>query len=131
MEKYQFYLIDDNEIDLLLNRKVIEMVHKNCIIRSFNEAQNALKEITNNQNRPSETINIILLDIKMPIMDGFQFLDEFNRFETVIKDKYIIYLLSSSLNQYDISRAKDSPFVKEMIQKPLNLKTVQYITNTN
>lgn len=119
--KTHLILIDDNDIDQLLNRKIIETVLPQAHIIQFLDAQKALSNITSNQISHHTTI---LLDIKMPVMDGFQFLEAYDKLNENIKQWYTIYLLSSSLNQYDISKAKSNPYVKDMIIKPLTKDTL-------
>ena len=123
---FQLILIDDNEIDQLLHSKIINLLDKDIQIVKFMNALDALNAINNEAIDVSNSINIILLDIKMPLMDGFQFLDAYKLLDDRIKNNYFIYLLSSSLNQYDISRSKSNPLVVNMILKPL---TTQIILN--
>ncbi len=123
---FQLILIDDNEIDQLLHSKIINLLDKDIQIVKFMNAADALTAISNEAINVSNSINIILLDIKMPLMDGFQFLDAYKLLDDRIKNNYFIYLLSSSLNQYDISRSKSNPLVVNMILKPL---TAQIILN--
>jgi CheY-like chemotaxis protein len=119
----QLILIDDNDIDQLLHKKIIELSKPDTLIRLFGDAQSALDYIT---HAPEDinTENIILLDIQMPVMNGFQFLEAFDHLSAEIKARYTIYILSSSVNQYDISRAKNNPYVKDMIIKPLTKDTL-------
>lgn len=116
-----FILIDDNDIDQLLNRKIIEMTLPQARVDQYLDAKIALENITANLISKSTTI---LLDIKMPVMDGFQFLEAYGKLDDKIKQWFTIYLLSSSLNQFDISKAKSNPYVKDMIIKPLTKDTL-------
>lgn len=114
----QFVLIDDNEIDQLLHKKIIELNIPNAIITQYNGAQEALLAI--NQTNPTIETAIMLLDIKMPVMDGFQFLEAYENLDNSIKAQYQIYMLSSSSNQFDISKATNNKHVQGMITKPLS-----------
>ncbi len=114
---YHFILIDDNDIDLLLHHKIIELASPNTPISSFTNGEQALDYLKSIEQPESY---IILLDIKMPLMDGFQFLDIFNHLEEDLKTHSKIFILSSSTNQYDISRANNNPLVSAMITKPLS-----------
>jgi CheY-like chemotaxis protein len=126
---FQLILIDDNEIDQLLHSKIVKILDKDIQIVKFMNAPDALTAIKNEVINVSNSINIILLDIKMPLMDGFQFLDAYKLLDDKIKNNYFIYLLSSSLNQYDISRSKSNPLVIDMILKPLTAQILLNLLN--
>lgn len=116
-------LIDDNMIDQLLHRKIVDIAYPDASVLLFGEGSSALKHIqTIGANAPSQTV--ILLDIQMPIMNGFQFLEAFDLLPEEVKKLYTIYILSSSVNQFDISKAKNNPYVKDMIIKPLSKDTL-------
>jgi CheY-like chemotaxis protein len=125
----QLILIDDNDIDQLLHKKIIELVMPGTPVMLFGDAQSALHHIAHKPADPGID-NIILLDIQMPVMNGFQFLEEFDQFPAEIKSRYTIYILSSSVNQFDISRAKNNPYVKDMIIKPLTKDTLLNLLKT-
>lgn len=112
-----FCLIDDNEIDQLLHRKIIELAFPNAAIVQFTNPVKALAHIS--ENIVSHPIHL-LLDIKMPIMDGFQFLEAFDKLPEMVKNQYLIYMVSSSSNQFDLSKAKSNPYVKQIITKPID-----------
>jgi CheY-like chemotaxis protein len=121
----QIILIDDNDIDQLLHRKLIERTQIDAIIHQFTDATKAISAIKNGTLLPdNHQNNIILLDIKMPVMDGFQFLDAFHLLDETLKSQFTIYILTSSLNQFDISRSKSNPYVKDMVIKPINFDSL-------
>lgn len=122
----QIILIDDNDIDQLLHRKLIERTEIDVVMHQFTDATKAIAAIRDRSiSTDTYKKNIILLDIKMPIMDGFQFLDAFHLLNEEIKSAFTIFILTSSLNQYDISRSKSNPYVKEMVTKPIRFEIMQ------
>jgi CheY-like chemotaxis protein len=123
----QLILIDDNEIDQLLHRKLIEKATPGTTLHQFTVASSALAAIQDQTIKPNHKTNIILLDIKMPVMDGFQFLEQYHLLPPEIKNNFSVYVLTSSLNQFDISRAKSNPYVKDMVIKPLNIDTLLHL----
>jgi CheY-like chemotaxis protein len=64
--------------------------------------------------------DIIFLDIDMPLMDGFAFLDEFDKMKEETKKHCKIIMLTSSINPYDINKSKKYDYVKKYIRKPLS-----------
>lgn len=116
-------LIDDSEIDNFINQKMIEGCNfaENVYVHtSSKSALEFLKNFDRNGVFPKELIpNIIFLDINMPIMDGFQFAEEFQKFGTELKEAIKIVFLTTSLNPQDQEKALKTPSVLKYINKPL------------
>ena len=118
-------LIDDNEIDNLINQKIIESAGITENIYTHTGGKGAIEFLRNSEKIASMMgknnflPDVIFLDIDMPLMDGFQFLDEFERLSDRIKEHCKIVMLTSSINSKDIKRSKRYDYVKEYINKPL------------
>jgi len=110
-------LIDDNELDNFVNKKLIEneqFANQVLVQSSGISALDYLK-------KPSGDIpDIIFLDIMMPGMDGFGFLDEFDKLSDDIKKKSRIIMLSTSESFKDLNRANQNKNVYKFLNKPLN-----------
>ena len=121
----RFILIDDDPSNNLICKFAIKSETKKIDIIDFLEAERALDFI---QSEPTldanKEKNIILLDINMPIMNGWDFLDSFEKLNSKIKDAYTIYILTSSIDHADIEKAKKHPLVKSLLVKPINKSTV-------
>ncbi|MBI1221951.1 MAG: response regulator [Bacteroidetes bacterium] len=121
MNSLQIMLVDDNEIDLFLHEKLIRLSGISDSVISFTTAREALSYLEKNNTQP----DIILLDIQMPEMDGFDFLKAYEQITNLNFDITQIFMVSSSLDFSDISKAKANPLVTEFIKKPLNVKELK------
>ncbi|MBK9448356.1 MAG: response regulator [Bacteroidetes bacterium] len=121
-------LIDEDEIDNIINQKIIESNNFSERVMVFQTGTDALDFLRVNAKVAENLPDLIFLDINMPIMDGFQFLEEFEKLESPILDKSKIIMLSSSISPRDIDRAASNRFVKKYLNKPLNSRYLQAIT---
>lgn len=121
-------LIDEDEIDNIINQKIIESNNFSERVMVFQTGNDALDFLRNHSKEADNLPELIFLDINMPIMDGFQFLEEFEKLDHSILDKSKIIMLSSSISPRDIDRAASNRFVKKYLNKPLNSRYLQAIT---
>ena len=116
-------LIDDNEIDNLINQKMIEAASITENIYTHTGAKSAIEFLKNMEKMDvAEKVlpDVIFLDIDMPLMDGFQFLDEFENLSALTRKKSRIVMLTSSINPQDFNRSKKYNNVKMYLNKPLS-----------
>jgi CheY-like chemotaxis protein len=117
-------LIDDNEIDNLINQKMIEAANISEHIYTHTGARSAIEFLRNLEKLENESKKVlpevIFLDIDMPLMDGFQFLDEFDKLSESTKSNCKVVMLTSSINPQDVSKSKKYSYVKKYINKPLS-----------
>lgn len=112
------YVIDDDKLSIKLMSMLIARNNFCEEIISFHNPQNALDELKNNAANPSKLPDVILLDLNMPVLDGWQFLDEFILVE--FAKKIIVFIVSSSIDPSDLEMAKNYPIIKDYIIKPLS-----------
>lgn len=114
-----FIIIDDSELDCFIAKKIIQQNDKSIKVAAYTDAISALQNINNNTDIYSDLLTIILLDLRLPIMSGFEFVEEFEKLPDSIRNRYLIYVLSSSMNRNDKSRVDSNESIVKMMDKPL------------
>jgi CheY-like chemotaxis protein len=120
-------LVDDSYIDNLINRKILDngnFAESITVIESPNDAYNYIKDL---YLEGKELPQIIFLDLRMPVMNGFEFLKALTDLPGLGPDKIKIYVLTSSLDPKDIKRVKENNLVSRFIGKPLTSQILQEI----
>lgn len=115
--KADFLLIEDNLIDQIVAQQLLKKVLNIEQISITNNGLEGLNWII--QNKKQNQKLIILLDIQMPIMNGFEFLNEFEKLNEEIKKEIQIYAISSTLNPEEIKKIKQNKNVVYFLNKPL------------
>lgn len=123
-------LIDDNEVDLKINSKIISITKLFDEIISCQSGEEGLSYLTKHANEVDKLPDFILLDIQMPEMDGFEFLEIYKGLPATITDKCLVAILSSTLDFGDIKRAEANPHVIRLLKKPLLPKELEEVLKT-
>jgi CheY-like chemotaxis protein len=121
-------LIDDSEIDVLVNRRLIELTHfaSNVIVtNSGEEALHYLRE----ECKASSAPDLIFLDMYLPMMSGYEFIEEFKTLPSYIVEKSKIVILSVFQKQEKLMRAFENSFVTGQLEKPLTQQALSSLTN--
>ncbi len=132
-----FIIVDDDKVHNQICTFAIRQHNASSKVTSFSEPVNALEYIrttfTGNEDHPT----ILLLDLNMPIMDGWQFLEELKNCECNIRAKLDVYILTSSIDERDRQRARLDPTINGFLEKPLSpyqlstMNLVQRIKHAN
>ncbi|MBZ0326112.1 MAG: response regulator [Altibacter sp.] len=121
-------LIDDNKIDLFIHQRVIEKFDSMAHTMVFSNAIHAITYLevldATKTNCEKDFPQIIFLDINMPEMNGFQFLNEVKNISAIQRNRPQIYLLSSSTLPEDIKMANENVLCTNYINKPLTLEKI-------
>lgn len=117
------FLVDDDRTSNFLNKKILKNIYKNVDIIDFISSEEALGHLTSKQYMPGKEPDVVLLDINMPDIDGWEFIE---RLKTVNKAHYFkIIMLSSSIDENDMDKAKRYKEVKGFITKPLRVDVLE------
>ncbi len=112
-------IIDDDEIyqyTMSLNLKSLDSIGEIIVFNDGLEANNFMLDNLNNQEKLPD---IIFLDINMPVMDGFQFMEEYEKIKSKLTKNIIIYMISSSVDPVDIEKATQINDISEYLTKPI------------
>jgi CheY-like chemotaxis protein len=117
--KYTFLVIDDNVIDQIVTKQLLKKV-LDIDASNVNIANNGKEAIEwlSNYRSPFDQSLIIFLDIQMPEMNGFEFLQKYETLPEELKRETQIFMLTSSLNDDEINRFKNNPYVTGFLNKP-------------
>lgn len=116
-------LIDDSSFDLFIYEKLLIKSGITLSVKTFNSAREALNYLVTNEIEIPETV--ILLDLQMPDMNGFEFIDNFALASQSLKSKIKIFMLSSTIDSRDIDNAKSSPYIIDLLPKPLEINQLK------
>lgn len=128
--KLNTLIVEDDKILHIVMKKILHSIEWNSPLLPFENGLVALNYLKDNYQK--ENTFVIFLDINMPIMNGWQFLDSI--VDIVSNDNVFVYVLSSSINNDDRERAMKNLFVKDYIPKPVSidkLKSIkEFVTTT-
>ncbi len=121
----QFIVIDDDYINNTICCMFIKEGIPGAVAKTFTNPEAGLRHIKETYTNNITGKVILLLDINMPTQSGWEVLDYFEGFPDSIKDSFMIYMLSSSIDSNDKQKASEHPLVSGYIQKPLSFQIVQ------
>ena len=113
-------LIDDDRIYQFAARKIIEATGLANNVMTFSNGREALQHLQTNADSSTDLPDVIFLDINMPVMNGWQFLDAFKSIGPKLSKPVTIYMVSSSVDEYDINKSRDYNEVTDYIIKPVH-----------
>ena len=120
-------IVDDDEIYKYTVIKILKSIGFDKNIRMFSDGDEAFSFLSNNLDNLDELPDVILLDINMPVMDGFQFMEEYVKIYPSVGKKIIIYMVSSSVDEKDVEKAASINEISDYIIKPIKRGELQNI----
>ncbi|MBS1635551.1 MAG: response regulator [Bacteroidetes bacterium] len=113
------YVVDDDETYQFIVKRVIEETRLVNSIRVFSNGLEAIECIENSISQPESLPEVILLDLWMPVMDGWEFLEKYLLLKPKVGKRIYIYIVSSSINPIDVQRARNITEVTDYVVKPI------------
>lgn len=120
-------LIDDSYIDNLINRKILDNNSYAETITVIDSPQEAFEFVSNALHSGTNIPEVIFLDLRMPLMNGFEFLKALMELPDLKPDLIKIFVLTSSLDPNDIKKIKENKLVSKFIGKPLTNQILEEI----
>lgn len=112
-------LVDDDETTNYLNKRLLTRMEIAERIEVVTNGEEALHFLMNAAENGNPMPDLMFLDIKMPVMDGFEFLEEYQRLPEELKRSIVVMMLTSSASVQDMERIKQYDTVRRHISKPL------------
>ncbi len=125
-----FIIIDDSQLDCFIGEKIIQNTGTFSSVKSYTQATEAYEVIKNSDPNTAEAMTIIVLDIQMPVMNGFQFVEAFEKLPENIRSNYAIFMFSSSINENDKNRLENHPCIRKFYGKPISKDIVASIVSS-
>lgn len=122
-------LVDDNEHDNFFHEREIKKFNLEINVIMMKSGLEALQFLKSDKNQKDQRPDLIFLDINMPGMNGWEFMDEYDKLDQSIKSSVMVIMLTTSDNPEDNLRAKAWNFVTDYITKPLTNEKVKEIVN--
>lgn len=113
------FIVDDDKIYRYTTEKYIELLKLAKEVRTYSDGEEALNSIKENVNNADKLPDIILLDVNMPIMDGWDFIEEYTSLNPSPVKKITLYMVSSSIDERDRDRALKIAQITDYIVKPI------------
>jgi len=131
MKPTRFILVDDDNLNNMLSKLFIKRTLPNIEIVDFTLPEKGFHYMETAFTFDKPIPSILLLDINMPIMDGWEFLKKYSLLDKKIQEQITVYILSSSVDKKDQDFSADHKNVKRYLVKPITLEAIKKIYEEN
>ncbi|RAJ06867.1 CheY-like chemotaxis protein [Chitinophaga skermanii] len=121
------FIVDDDPIHQQITEIMLNRLNVACHVAKYSDAQEVLDHFKANLHNESALPDIILLDLNMPIMDGWEFLEAFTHIRPLLNKLVKIYVLTSSIDEKDKERVDVYDYVNGYLTKPLTNEIILQI----
>lgn len=118
------FIVDDDPIHQQITEIMLHRLSISETVSRFSDAQDALDHIREHMHDLLSLPDIILLDLNMPVMDGWEFLEAFDTVRTRLPRHIKVYVLTSSIDEKDRERVNRFSFVEGYLTKPLSKEII-------
>ncbi len=123
----EVWIVDDDNMFRMFLKSILSKIEQFEEINSFENGSLAFEELQSRIKKNTDLPCIIFLDINMPLMNGWEFMEAFSSLKVNLKTPIEIYISSSSIAKEDIDNAKNDTNVKGFLTKPIKLETIKEI----
>lgn len=131
MTKKNIWVIDDDPIYQILINKIIEKSEMFSNVSSFKNGKHAIEALNDPMNGIVNLPDFILLDINMPVMNGWEFMEAFGLLKPVIGKQITVYIVSSSIAAEDKNKSKTYPDILGYLSKPVSINDLLLIASND
>lgn len=124
MKPVKIFLVDDDSVFIFLTRKIISDTGIETEVQVFEDGQATIEHFKKIVDEPASLPEVIFLDLSMPVMDGWMFLEDYKELAPKLPGKIPLYLVSSTISPHDIERAKNNGLVTDLIIKPIRKEKI-------
>lgn len=131
MTKKIIWVIDDDAIYQIIVNKIIQRSEMFSAVSSFKNGRIAIDALQETLDKDTALPDIILLDINMPIMDGWEFMEEMALMKSKFNKQITVYIVSSSISIEDKNRSKTYPDILGYLSKPVTINDLVLIASND
>jgi two-component system, chemotaxis family, chemotaxis protein CheY len=118
-------VVDDDTIYQFTTARMVQIVDSSVDVLTFGDGEQAMRYINANAHDAAKLPDMILLDLNMPFMDGWEFLSAFEAIRDNLSKSIIIYVVSSSIDERDALRARSYGDVQDYLEKPVTTDRIR------